>query len=53
MALRGCSNQTYHMSDLKTIAGSQRGVWEELGNVVPWWSVLSAPGVRRHQSIVK
>ena len=43
MALRGCSNQTYDMSDLATIAGSQRGVWEELGNVVPWWSVLSAP----------
>ena len=43
MALRGCSNQTYDMSDLATIAGSQRGVWEELGNVVPWWSVLSSP----------
>ena len=43
MALRGCSNQTYDMSDLATIAGSQRGVWEELGSVVPWWSVLSSP----------
>lgn len=43
MALAGCSNQTYDMSDLATIAGSQRGVWEELGSVVPWWSVLSAP----------
>ena len=41
MALAGCSNQTYDMSDLATIAGSQRGVWEELGSVVPWWSVLS------------
>ena len=43
MALRGCTNQTYDMSDLATIAGSQRGVWEELGSVVPWWSVLSSP----------
>ena len=43
MSLQGCSNQTYDMSDLTTIAGSQRGVWEELGSVVPWWSVLSSP----------
>ena len=35
MALAGCSNQTYHMSDLATIAGSQRGVWEELGASCP------------------
>ena len=31
------------MSDLQTIAGSQRGVWEELGSVVPCWSVLARP----------
>lgn len=43
MAVPGCSNQTYDMTDLETIAQSQRGVWEELGTVVPWWSVLSAP----------